>query len=75
LPSYIVTAALLFGVAHLPAAMQQGLVTPLHVTPIVSLNAIVGIVSGWLFWRFGIEHAMLAHFSADLVLHVVVPLL
>ena len=55
--------------------MQQGLVTPLHVTPIVSLNAIVGIVSGWLFWRFGIEHAMLAHFSADLVLHVVVPLL
>lgn len=71
----ITTAAILFGVAHLPAAVQQGLVTPLHVTRIISLNALVGIVCGWLFWRFGIEHAMLAHFSADLVLHVAIPLL
>jgi len=71
----IVVAALLFGIAHLPTAAQLGLVTPLHIMRVVSLNTIVGITCGWLFWRYGIEHAMLAHFSADLVLHVVAPLL
>jgi hypothetical protein len=34
----------------------------------------VGTVTGTLFWKYGLEHAMLAHFCADLVLHVGVPL-
>ena len=36
--------------------------------------AIGGVVFGTVFWWRGLEHAMLAHFSADLVLHVVAPL-
>lgn len=71
----IVTAAALFGVAHLPAAFQVGMTTPLHIVRIISLNALVGTACGWLFWRRGLEHAMLAHFNADLVLHVAAPLL
>ena len=39
------------------------------------LNGIAGIAFGWLYWKRGIEMAMLAHFSADIVLHVVTPLL
>jgi membrane protease YdiL (CAAX protease family) len=39
------------------------------------LNGIGGIVFGWLYWKRGLLAAMLAHFSADVVLHVVVPLL
>ena len=35
------------------------------------LLAAVGLAFGWLFWRHGLEFAMLAHFCADLVLHVV----
>lgn len=71
----IVLAALLFGVGHLPAAHAAGLLgTPLLVARIVLLNAVVGVVAGGLFWKYGLEHAMLAHFCADLVLHVALPL-
>ena len=41
---------------------------------IVVLNALPGIASGWLYWRHGLGAAMRAHFSADLVLHVLTPL-
>jgi membrane protease YdiL (CAAX protease family) len=37
----------------------------------VLLNAIGGVVFGWLYWRRGIEAAMVAHLTADLTLHVV----
>jgi hypothetical protein len=40
----------------------------------VLLNAIGGVVFGAVFWWRGLEHAMLAHLSSDLVLHVVAPL-
>jgi hypothetical protein len=40
----------------------------------VLLNALVGLLTGTLFWKYGLEHAMLAHLCADLVLHVAVPL-
>ncbi|RDS79645.1 CPBP family intramembrane metalloprotease [Dyella monticola] len=71
----IILAAVLFGVGHLPYAFGAGMShTPMLIGEIVLLNAIVGLVTGTLFWKCGLEHAMLAHFSADLVLHVVVPL-
>lgn len=72
----IVGAALLFGAGHLPAAAAAGLAaSPLAMARIVALNAVAGLLFGWLFWRRGLEHAMLAHFCADLVLHVAWPLL
>lgn len=71
----IVLAALIFGAGHLSAAFNAGMLHgPLTVTRIVLLNALVGLPLGWLFWKYGLEHAMLAHFSADLVLHVGAPL-
>jgi len=71
----IVLAALLFGAGHLPAAFAIGLAhTPLLIARIIVLNALVGLVTGGLFWKYGLEHAMLAHFCADLVLHVGLPL-
>ncbi|HEY8682475.1 MAG TPA: CPBP family glutamic-type intramembrane protease [Rhodanobacter sp.] len=71
----IVLAALLFGAGHLPAAFAIGMAhAPLPIARIVLLNALVGLVTGTLFWKYGLEHAMLAHFCADLVLHVGLPL-
>ncbi len=71
----IVLAALIFGAGHLSAAFASGLPhSPLTVARIVLLNALVGLPFGWLFWKYGLEHAMVAHFSADLVLHVGAPL-
>jgi hypothetical protein len=72
----IVLAALIFGASHLPAAFASGTPHELRaIARIVALNMIVGVPLGWLFWKHGLEHAMLAHFSADLVLHVAAPLL
>lgn len=71
----IVLAALLFGASHLPAAQAAGLLGTLPlVARIVLLNAVAAVVFGGLFWKYGLEHAMLARFCADLVLHVALPL-
>ena len=66
----IVLAALLFGAGHLPAAAAMTTLTPLLVTLIVVFNSIGGAIFGWLFWKRGLEAAMIAHFCADIVLHV-----
>lgn len=72
----IAFAALLFGMGHLPAMFAMGMShTVLAMGCIVLLNALVGAVCGGLYWKLGLEHAMLAHFSADIVLHVFMPLL
>lgn len=70
----IVLASLLFGAAHLPTLTQMHAFTPAAALTVVLLNAICGCAYGWLFWRRGLEHAMLAHFCTDIVLHVVAPL-
>lgn len=71
----IVGAALLFGAGHLPATAALLPLTPLVVARALLLNGLGGLVFGWLYWRRGLLAAMLAHFSADIVLHVVFPLL
>lgn len=71
----IVLAAVLFGAAHLPAAVELWGLDAVVVFRTIVLNAIGGLVFGWLYWRRGIEMAMLGHFSADIVVHVVAPLI
>lgn len=70
----IVATALLFGAGHLPAAAQVWPMDAFVVFRTIALNTVAGLVFGWLYWRHGIETAMLAHFSADIVLHVLAPL-
>ena len=70
----IVVSAILFGAGHLPAAAKIWGLTDIVVFRTVALNAIAGLAFGWLYWRRGIEMAMLGHFSADIVLHVLAPL-
>lgn len=74
--SACIIAAVLFGVAHLPnwLAISSAPVSPYIAASIIAANAAGGIAFGWLFWRRGLEHAMLAHFSTDIVLHVLLPL-
>jgi ABC-2 type transport system ATP-binding protein len=67
--------ALVFGAAHLPAAEALGWpINTLIVTRTLVLNGIGGLVFGWLFWRFGLETAMLAHFFGDIVLYTLLPI-
>jgi membrane protease YdiL (CAAX protease family) len=67
--------AVIFGLGHLPATAEILPLTPLIVVRAIVLNGIIGLITGYLFWRRGIEMAILAHFSADIVLHVLLPLL
>ncbi|MDB5976608.1 MAG: hypothetical protein JWR07_3368 [Nevskia sp.] len=67
----IVGAALVFGLGHLPATAMVWPLTPLVVARTLLFNAVGGIVFGWFYCRWGLEHAMVAHFAGDLVLHVV----
>ena len=71
----IVLAALLFGAGHLPAAAAVWPLTGMVVLRTLLLNAVAGVAFGWLYWRRGLEAAICAHFCADLVLHVAVPLI
>jgi Type II CAAX prenyl endopeptidase Rce1-like len=63
--------ALIFAVGHLPALKAvAGSVTGLLLARTFILNVPIGILCGWLFWKYGIEMAVMAHFSADIVYHV-----
>jgi len=71
----IAITALVFGVGHLPTTAAMVPLTPLVIARALLLNGVGGIAFGWLYWKRGLVAAMLAHFSADIVLHVVTPLL
>ncbi len=65
-----ILAAVLFGLGHLPATSALMPLTPLVIIRAVTLNGLLGIAFGYFYVRYGLEAAMLSHFSADLVLHV-----
>jgi ABC-2 type transport system ATP-binding protein len=68
--------ALAFGAAHLPAAEAMGWpINTLIVTRTLVINGISGLILGWLFWSFGLETAMLAHFFGDVVLYTFIPVI
>jgi membrane protease YdiL (CAAX protease family) len=69
-----ILAAVLFGLGHLPAVSFLIPLTPLVIARTVVLNGLLGIVFGWLYWKRGLESAMVSHFSADIVLHVLLAL-
>lgn len=70
----IIVAAVLFGLGHLPATAALTVLTPLVVFRAIILNGIGGVIFGWLYWKRGLEAAIIAHFATDIVLLVVVPL-
>ncbi|MBE9156692.1 CPBP family intramembrane metalloprotease [Nodosilinea sp. LEGE 06152] len=69
-----IVSTLLFGAAHLPqfALMANGL-SSIVIGVVLFQNGIVGLIFGWLYWQRGLLVAMLAHITADIVIHVVIP--
>ena len=65
-----ILAAILFGLGHLPATAALRSITPLVVARAIVLNGLLGIGFGYFYSKYGLESAMLSHFSADLILHV-----
>jgi membrane protease YdiL (CAAX protease family) len=71
----VIIASLIFAVGHLPAARAMMVMSPPMVVRILVLNLIPGIVFGILFWKRGLLPAMIAHLSADVLMHAALPLL
>lgn len=69
-----ILSSVIFGLGHLGITGFLAAITLAVVLRAVLLNGVVGVVFGWLYWRKGLESAMIAHFSADIVLHVLTPL-
>lgn len=69
----VIISAVLFGLGHLPVASTYTTISPVAITEAIINNGIVGIICGWLYWKKGLESAMIAHFSSDIGLHVIVP--
>jgi membrane protease YdiL (CAAX protease family) len=70
----IVVSSVLFGLGHLPITGDLIQITPNVVVRAVLLNGVAAVIFGWLYQKHGLESAMIAHFSCDIGLHVVVPL-
>jgi membrane protease YdiL (CAAX protease family) len=67
----IIISTILFGLGHLPMTVSVIPLSALVVLRALILNGIAGIVFGWLYWKKGLESAMIAHFTTDIVLHVI----
>jgi len=70
----IIIAAIIFGLLHIPSAAVFITITPFVVIRSVILNGVAGVIFGWLYWRKGLESAMISHFTADIVIHGILPL-
>lgn len=70
----IVIAAIVFGLGHLPITASITKIDFLTVTRAIILNGIGGVIFGYLFWKKGLESAMIAHFTTDIFLLSLFPI-
>src|SRR5215213_6173251 len=65
----IVISSVVFGIGHLPIvrALDVDFTLPI-VAFIVSANCMFGLIAGYLYWKKGLESAIIAHMSTHVVL-------
>ena len=68
-----ISAAIIFGLGHLPSASLLMPITPLVVFAALTLNGVAGIAFGYLYRAYGLEAAMIAHYICDVALFVIGP--
>lgn len=62
-----VVSALLFAAGHLPVNDMMFGLTPMIVVRCLLLNGVFGLAFGWLYRRFGLRYAMIAHGGCHVV--------
>lgn len=68
----IIFSSILFAIGHFPVAYQTvGEPSILLLVYILLGNSLGGIVFGWLYWKKGLESAMIAHISTHILILVV----
>lgn len=74
--SSIIIAAIVFGVLHLGMAeLIAGILTFPLVTFVILGNSLGGFLFGYIYWKKGLEYAIIAHMMGDFVLHFLFPLI
>jgi len=71
----VILSAILFAFTHIALTSSLSELTLIVVIRGVLLNSIAGIGFGLLYWKKGLLYAMIAHFAADITLHVIAVLL
>jgi len=67
--SAIIISSVVFGLGHLPLARALGVnFTLAIVSYIVVANSLFGFIAGYLYWKRGLEAAIIAHMVAHLVI-------
>lgn len=70
--SAIALSALVFGFGHLPAVSAMlGYLSPSIIAYVVVGNAAFGLVAGYLYWRYGLEAAMIGHALTHVLAYLV----
>lgn len=65
----ILVSAFLFGLGHLPVAfVVLGELSAAVILFVIVANSAFGIVAGYLYWKFGLESAMIAHLLGHVIL-------
>jgi len=73
--SAIIISSVLFAFGHLPVVANTMNLTPLLFIRTLTLNILPGLVFGFLYYKNGLFSAVISHFSADIILHVLFPLI
>jgi Type II CAAX prenyl endopeptidase Rce1-like len=65
----IFISSIVFGMGHLPiaSALGVGLTVPI-VAYVVTANSLFGFIAGYLYWKKGLEAAIIAHMFAHVVI-------
>lgn len=66
----ITIVAFAFGLAHIPQLVSYSAANVFAVWATILGNVAVGVLYGWCYWRHGLISAIVAHFSLDIVLHM-----
>ncbi|MFK7810323.1 MAG: CPBP family glutamic-type intramembrane protease, partial [Saprospiraceae bacterium] len=65
----IILAAVLFGMGHLPMLFASiAEVSNFSIFYIIVANMLLGVPAGWLFWKKGLEAAIIAHIFGHVIL-------
>lgn len=62
---------MIFGLLHLPSTAILIPITSFTIARAIMLNGIAGAIFGWLYWKKGLESAIILHFTAGLIIHVI----
>ncbi|TSB47450.1 CPBP family intramembrane glutamic endopeptidase [Alkalicoccobacillus porphyridii] len=69
--SGIILSALLFGLGHYGATVAATEMTPIIFARMIFLNGLGGVIYGWLYWRKGLEAAMIAHMATHVTFVII----